>query len=58
MDNTEKKYSDIKWIPNGECMSNCDRQVIPDKDGIPMVVCFYCKRIVIKRNPKNFKRDE
>lgn len=56
MNNIEKK--DIKWIPNGECMSNCDRQVIPDENGIPMVVCFYCKRIVIKRNLKNVKRYE
>jgi hypothetical protein len=56
--NGDKKHNNIKWIPNGECLSNCDRQVVPDENGIPMVVCFYCKRIVIKRNPKNFKRNE
>ena len=33
----------------GFCQGQCDRKVIPDSTGKPMIVCNYCKRIVMKR---------
>lgn len=34
---------------HGFCQGHCDRKVIPDSKGEPMVVCDFCKRIVMKR---------